>query len=55
MGVGVDDGALVADGQLGGVEVVDVMHGANAPVDGIGADAVLRVHHVVAGRVEGIP
>ncbi len=34
--------------------MVEVMNRADAMAGGVGADAVLRVHHVVARRVKGI-
>lgn len=52
MRIRVDDGVLMAGRQFRRGESVEVMHGAHAPVGGVGADAVLRVYYVVACRVE---
>ena len=47
MGVRADDRPLVAGGQFGRGELVQVVHRADAAVDGVGTDAVLGVHYVV--------
>ena len=49
------DGPLMTGGEFGGGEVIDVMHGPHAPAGRVGTDAVLGVHDVVAGSVEGFP